>query len=90
MLVCKVTSTESGVMVSEIEQIVAMRKALQTRYGKRSAIIESTLILMRRRNEPWHAVIDECQRMTRLFVDRTSVNDIEQIVCEIVGVEECQ
>lgn len=66
--------------MSDYKQEIAIRQKLmlevQNMFGPRSALIQSTLVLRRPIDGNWQNIINECERLTYLYIDRKRSHDL--------------
>ena len=70
-------------------EIAAICSALDTRFGRNGAIIESTLIMNYRRNRSWSEIVEACRKVTTMCISEKAGDEVASIICTIVGPDEC-
>lgn len=63
---------------TDLALITALRQEIQALFGGRGAILASTIVLANARGMPMEKAIAECERLTRLFINRHRSEEVGQ------------
>lgn len=66
----------------------SLHEEVRDMFGYRSALLISTISLLYIRQKNWNEIVDECVRLTRLYIDRKRAPELRNRLASLIPATE--